>query len=114
MMRSVVQALPLAAAALCSAPALAAPALDAGFGDNMVLQSGAPLTLSGRSEPGAQVTVVLGGESLSVKAAADGRFIATLPAQGPSTRPTSLTIRDTSGAVTYGNILLGNVFLCGG
>ncbi len=114
MMRTVFQSLPLAAAALCSAPALAAPALDAGFGDNMVLQSGAPMTLSGRSEPGAQVTVVLGGEILSVEAGADGRFIATLPAQGPSTHPTSLTIRDASGAVTYGNILLGNVFLCGG
>lgn len=114
MMRIAFRSLPLAAAALCAAPALATPALDAGFGDSMVLQSGAPMTLSGRSEPGAQVTVVLGLESLSVEAGADGRFIATLPAQGPSTRPTSLTIRDASGAVTYGNILFGNVFLCGG
>ena len=108
------KALPLALAVLSPATALAAPALDAGFGDNMVLQSGVPLTLSGRAEPSAEVTVEIGGSSAKARSDETGSFIATLPAQPASTAPVTLVVSDASGAATYRNILVGNVFLCGG
>ncbi len=104
-----------ALATLWPATALAGPVLDAGFGDNMVLQSGVPLTLSGRAGPSTEVTIaVAGGSSVSVRADASGSFVASLPAQPAATTPQSLVITDASGSTTYRNILIGNVFLCGG
>ena len=110
----VLRAAALALALLSPAAALAEPVLDAGFGDNMVLQSGVPLTLSGRAEPSSQVTIVVAGETFAVRSDASGSFIASLPAQAPGTAPLSLVISDASGSTTYSNILIGNVFLCGG
>jgi sialate O-acetylesterase len=112
--RLFLNALPLVVAALCPSAAMAQPALDAGFGDNMVLQSGVPLTLSGRTAPSTDVTVDIGGNSTTVRSDASGRFLATLPAQPASAVPLGLVVSDVSGAATYRNILLGNVFLCGG
>jgi sialate O-acetylesterase len=108
------KALPLIVAALCPAVALAKPALDAGFGDNMVLQSGVPLTLSGRAEPSSDVTIMVGEASTVIRSDASGRFLATLPAQPASTAPMRFVVTDAAGSNTYTNILLGNVFLCGG
>jgi sialate O-acetylesterase len=113
-MRHFLTTAPLVLATLSPAAALAAPSLDAGFGDNMVLQSGVPLTLSGRAAPSTEVTVEIGPSTTTVRSDASGSFVATLPAQPASTAPVSLVMRDSSGSATYRNILLGNVFLCGG
>ena len=96
------------------AAALSNPVLDAGFGDNMVLQSGAPLTLSGRAKPATTVTLQLDNRATTTESDANGAFLVILPAQSNSGAPHTLTISDSSGSTTYRNILIGNVFLCGG
>lgn len=101
-------------AALVPAAALSNPVLDAGFDDNMVLQAGHPLTLSGRTLPGVKVEAKLGKTGASAVSDGSGAFAITLPAQPNSTAPAVLTISDRTGSTTYANILTGNVFLCGG
>lgn len=106
--------LPLALAMLWPAAALSNPVLDAGFGDNMVLQGGTPLTLSGRTKPTTSVTLTLNDSATTTQSDANGAFSVTLPAQSNSAAPQTLTISAASGSTTYRNILIGNVFLCGG
>jgi sialate O-acetylesterase len=101
-------------ATVAAAPALSNPVLDAGFGDNMVLQSGTELTLSGRTRPGVKVEARLGEIRASAVSDASGAFSVTLPRQPSSTAPNTLTISDATGSTTYSNIVIGNVFLCAG
>jgi sialate O-acetylesterase len=107
---------PLAATLAIAAPtaALSNPVLDAGFGDNMVLQSGMPISASGRAKPSSPVTLTVNDSTTTTQAGADGAFSFTLPAQSNSTAPVTLTLSDPDGSTTYRNILIGNVFLCGG
>ena len=113
-MRALFRALAGVLAILVASPAFSNPVLDAGFGDNMVLQGGAPLMLSGRANPATRVTVTFNTLSTTVQTDADGTFLVTLPAQSNSRAPANLTISAASGSTTYRNILIGNVFLCGG
>ncbi len=113
-MHAVYKALAATLATLWPVAALSNPVLDAGYGDNMVLQHGAPLTLSGRTLPGVKVEARLGEAGSSAVSDASGAFSITLPQQSYSTAPQTLTISDTTGSTTYRNILIGNVFLCGG
>lgn len=99
---------------LWPAAALSNPVLDAGFGDNMVLQAGQPLTVSGRTQPGVKVAARLGKTGSGAVADGSGVFSITLPAQSGSAAPVTLTISDETGSTTYSNILIGNVFLCAG
>ncbi|PLK24559.1 sialate O-acetylesterase [Porphyrobacter sp. TH134] len=101
-------------AMLWPAAALSNPVLDAGFGDNMVLQAGQPLTVSGRTQPGVKVAARLGKTGSGAVADGSGVFSITLPAQSGSAAPVTLTISDETGTTTYNNILIGNVFLCAG
>jgi sialate O-acetylesterase len=108
------KSLPVALAILSAAPALSNPVLDAGYGDNMVLQSGTGLTLAGRTQAGVKVEARLGKAAASAVSDASGAFSVTLPAQSNSAAPMTLTISDPTGSTTYNNILIGNVFLCAG
>lgn len=103
-----------ALAILCPVVALSNPVLEAGYGDNMVLQSGQPLTLKGRAKPAMSVTLVLNDRTMTTRSDANGAFSVTLPPQSNSAAPQTLTVSDPSGSTTYHNILIGNVFLCGG
>ncbi len=90
------------------------PTLGPGYGDNMVVQTGQPLTLTGRSLAGVKVVARLGKHEASAISAPSGAFSITLPAQASSAAPLTLTVSDLTGTATYHNILIGNVFLCGG
>ena len=114
MIRNAIKALPAVLAVALATPALSNPVLDAGFGDNMVLQSGTGLTLSGRTQAGVKVEARLGKATASAISDASGAFTITLPAQSNSAEPANLVISDSTGSTTYANILFGNVFLCAG
>ena len=82
------------------------------FGDNMILQRGKTNTVWGWTKPGETVRVELAGLSATGAASTDGRWqVGILP---PATTH-SLALR-ISGAqsVTFTNILVGDVWLCGG
>lgn len=107
----------LVCAAALAAPisaGIAAPSLDPGWGDGMVLQQGQPITLSGTAQGGAKVSVRLGKAQASAVADDAGRFAVKLPAFAASDTPQTLFLSDPGGTATYADILIGDVFLCGG
>ena len=95
------------------APANPHPFVSPLFGDNMVMQRGKPNTLWGWSEPGDKIRVeIVGGKSATAVAAADHRWqvkIAPPAVGGPYT--VRITGHET---VELHNVLVGDVWLCGG
>jgi len=82
------------------------------FGDNMVLQRGKPDTIWGWSQPGDNVRVEMGGHQASGVAGSDGRWQVMInppKAGGPYT----VTI-DGRQSVEFKNVMVGDVWLCGG
>ena len=82
------------------------------FGDNMVLQRGKANIIWGWSEPGDHVQVQIGEQAASAVTGADRRWQVTIqppPAGGPYT--IKITGHET---VELRNVLVGDVWLCGG
>ena len=108
--------LPIAAVALAAvmAPAARGEVRPAGvFTDNMVLQQELPIAVWGRADPGEEVTVSLAGQSAGAKTGDDGRWRLSLPAMKADGRTHRLAIRGTN-VVTLENVVVGEVWLCGG
>jgi sialate O-acetylesterase len=83
------------------------------FGDNMVLQRGKPIRFWGWAKPGETVRVELAGHDANTKAGADGRWQAEMKAPAPG-GPYSVTISDAETNIVFHEVLLGDVWLCGG
>jgi sialate O-acetylesterase len=82
------------------------------FSDNAVLQQGIPVPVWGTANPGEKVTVQFDGQSVSTTAGADGKWLVRLaPLQ--LGKPRTLTISGNNTIVLH-NILVGEVWLCGG
>lgn len=82
------------------------------FGEHMVLQQGRANRIWGWCEPGREVRVTLAGAETKTTAGADGRWQAEFapPAAGG---PYALTI-DGAERVEWRDVLVGEVWLCGG
>lgn len=104
--------LALQCARLVAADAAGQPFLSPVFGDHMVLQRGKPNRIWGWTQPGAAVQVEIAGQTASATAAADGRWQAEFlpPAAGG---PYVLKV-DGPQHVELADILVGDVWLCGG
>lgn len=102
------------AALFASAPAIAAPTIDPGYGDGMVLQRGAPIIISGSAEPGGTVSGMLDGSRASTTADADGRFAISFPAREANEQAVNLEVRDATGSARLEGLLVGDVYLCSG
>ena len=89
------------------------PAFAAIFGDHAVLQRGEPLTVWGTASPGQRVTVGLGGQTAEASAAADGKWRLSMPAMAAG-GPHTLSVSGGGGATTLKDIMIGDVYLCGG
>jgi hypothetical protein len=104
---------------LASPPAAAAPARPAPpafaaiFSDHAVLQRSEPLAIWGTAAPGQAVTVRLGGKTATAGADGSGRWRVAMPAM-PAGGPHALSVTDGNGAATLGDIMVGDVCLCGG
>ncbi len=82
------------------------------FGDHMVLQRNQTNTIWGWTQPGETVRVELAGQAATATASADGRWqVRLLPPT--STAPLALRVSGPQ-TVTFTNILVGDVWLCGG
>ena len=83
------------------------------FGDNMVLQRGKANTIWGWSDPGDSVTVQVGDKSATGTAGTDGRWEVKIdpPATGG---PYTMKIAGAKQSVELKNVLVGDVWLCGG
>jgi len=96
------------------APVMAHPLLSPIFADNMVLQRDETNTFWGWTTPGHKVEIEIGGRQADTKADATGRWAIHLtpPKIGG---PYQLQLKaDGKLAVTLNNLLVGDVWLCGG
>ena len=101
-----------------SAPALAqasGPSFANIFADHAVLQRDRPITVWGLATPGETVAVKLGERSVTAVATSDGKWRATLPAMAAG-GPYTLSVGGAAGSPSQqvSDVLVGDVFLCGG
>jgi sialate O-acetylesterase len=115
----IVFALPIAALALgtgLGARAGQTPApltLGPLFQDHAVLQRDRPIAVWGTTSAGETVAVALDGATATARADAAGRWTATLPARGAG-GPFTLEVRAGAATRALADVLVGDVFLCGG
>jgi sialate O-acetylesterase len=101
---------------LAASPAMAAPdapLLARIFNDHAVLQRGRPIVLWGKAAAGAAVTATLDGHTATGRADRAGRWQATLPAMAAG-GPYTLSVTSGTAAQQVGDVLVGDVYLCGG
>jgi sialate O-acetylesterase len=87
------------------------------FGDNMVLQRGKPNTFWGWARPGEEIRVTVGERSAVAKADPQGRWETRLEPVVPKGNPAAATSVRISGEhqqLELKNVLVGDVWLCGG
>ncbi|MEP9402932.1 sialate O-acetylesterase [Sphingomonas silueang] len=83
------------------------------FADHAVVQRDRPIALWGRGAPDSDVTVQLGDTRMVVRVGSDGNWRASLPPR-PAGGPYTLSVTGRDGYQTLGDIMVGDVFLCGG
>jgi sialate O-acetylesterase len=111
---------PLGALALMLLFASTAPAADNNslpfvspiFGDNMVLQRGKPNTIWGWSTPGQIVHVAIAGRTAKTVTGAQGRWQLQIEPPAPGGPYTIKVVGPQT--VTFHEVLVGDVWLCGG
>lgn len=84
------------------------------FSDHMVLQQGQPLPVWGKAEPGSNITVSFGKQSVKTTADAQGAFRAELAAVPASATPAEMTVSSGAKTLTFTDVLVGEVWLCSG
>jgi sialate O-acetylesterase len=96
-----------------SAAPRALPFVSSIFGDNMVLQRGKLDTIWGWSSPGDTVTVRIAGHRASAVAGTDRRWQVRF--KPPKTGgPYNMKISDGRQSAEFHNVMVGDVWLCGG
>jgi sialate O-acetylesterase len=81
---------------------------------NMVLQRDKPVAIWGEALPNDEIKVLFGGQTKIVSASENGKWKIILDAMPASFEPRSLIISTTDMDTTLTNILVGEVWLCGG
>jgi len=94
-------------------PASANVTLAPPFTDHAVLQQGRPVPVWGKASPGEAVTVTFGAQTLSTKAAANGRWRVDLTPLTASATPANLVVTGKN-TITLTDVLVGEVWLCSG
>ncbi len=84
------------------------------FGDGMVLQRDKPVRVWGWSEPNSQISVSFGKQVQQTKADGKGEWLLELDSMPASFDPQVLKVTSGGEAVEIENILVGDVWLCGG
>jgi len=92
------------------------PVVSKLFSDHMVLQCGMPVPVWGTCKAGTKVTVKFGSQEKSAEADKDGKWMVRLDALKASTTAAELTITSATGnaPVKVTDVLVGEVYLCGG
>jgi sialate O-acetylesterase len=97
---------------LCLAAQAAQPFISPMFSDNMVLQRGKTNIIWGWAKPGEEIRVEIANQTVMTKTGIDGRWQIQL--QSPATGgPYAMRISGSQ-TISFTNILVGDVWLCGG
>jgi len=97
-------------AGLAAAPPLV---MSGCFGDRMVLQRDTPLAVWGRTIPGDEVTISCGPATARATAGPAGLWRLALPAL-PAGGPHEFVVATPRGRLTFGDVLVGDVWFCAG
>jgi len=89
------------------------PLVSPMFGDNMVLQRGKPVRFWGWAQPGESIRVELDGRMAKAVTGSDGRWQAELKPPPPG-GPYTVTFVDGRQSLVLHEVLVGDVWLCGG
>lgn len=81
---------------------------------NMVLQRDMPVSIWGFASPGASVSVKFAGQSKTSKAGENGKWMVSLDPLKASFEPRDMKIVTADSDTVLENILVGEVWLCGG
>ena len=84
------------------------------FGDHMVLQRDQENPVWGQANPGSNVSVTFGGNTLQTKADEDGKWMLKLKPMKGSSHALNLTIKSEEDSITFSNIVIGEVWVCSG
>ncbi|MDP7010404.1 MAG: sialate O-acetylesterase, partial [Verrucomicrobiota bacterium] len=84
------------------------------FGDKMVLQQGKPVNIWGWAKAGAEVKAQFSGQNKSAKADDKGKWTLQLDKLSTSFKGRELVITSGTEKITLTDILVGEVWVCGG
>lgn len=84
------------------------------FSDNMVIQRDKPIKIWGEVLPNLPVVITFDGQIYNTQCGSNGKFSTFLPAKSASATAYTLTIAANSELISYKNVVMGDVFLCGG
>jgi sialate O-acetylesterase len=99
---------------ICSAAAGAQFKFAEAFSDNMVLQRNQPVAVWGHADAGKTVTVQFAGQQKMAIADTSGKWILFLKPLQVSATAQQLSASSEGKTITLKNILVGDVWLCGG
>ncbi len=88
--------------------------LPALFSDGMVLQRDQRVPVWGWADPGAEVTVSFGGQTLSTTTDSAGKFMVRLERMKASAESRSLNVVSGKETAVVSDVLVGEVWLCSG
>jgi sialate O-acetylesterase len=84
------------------------------FSDNMVLQREKPIKVWGEVLANEPVTITFADQVFTTQCDANGKFAVYLPAKNVSSEIYTMKIKANADSVIYSNIVIGDVYLCGG
>ena len=84
------------------------------FGDGMILQRDKPIHVWGWSAPGSSVTLSFGSQNLVSRADDKGMWSVQLKPMEASGLGRNLVVKSGSESLTFKDVLLGDVWICGG
>jgi sialate O-acetylesterase len=84
------------------------------FSDNMVLQRDKPIKVYGEVLPTEPVVVTFDGIVYNTVCDANGKFTTLIPAKSASATTYTLTVEANNETISYSNVVMGDVYLCGG
>jgi sialate O-acetylesterase len=90
------------------------PQLPPVFSDHMVLQRDQPVPVWGTATPGTTIAVEFGGQNKSTTTDAEGKWSVDLDSLSASAESRTLTVSAGDDSVKFDDVLVGEVWLCGG
>ena len=84
------------------------------FSDNMVIQRDKPIKVWGEVLPNLPIAIDFDSQTYNIQCDATGKFSTFLPAKSASSSSYIMTVTANNETLTYKNIVMGDVYLCGG